>query len=690
MAPNRRWLVAALLLVGFVLAPPSGAVAQCPRGGCRLYLPFARQTREPERFIGLAFPPHSLQTYETDIAAHQRALGVRFALLHVPAVWSEVEFLDLQRLFDIAADNGSTPVIVWEPWSGMRAGVGPNRCQSDYALRRILSGDFDAYIGRFARAAAEWGHGFLLDFGHEMNIDQAAWSGWCNGGADGGPEQFVRTYRYLHDRFAEQGATNVQWVWTPNFQSLPLQPWNDPERYYPGDDYVDWVGTNAFNWGASSSYTEHRFRSVEDIAGPLLDRMARLHPTKMQILLEAGSVDGDGGSRSAWIADGLRAMAHKPKLRAVVYYNYAMPDYLDGQDYDFRLDADAASRSALATAVRDGGYGQTLNEARSARAVQEPRGTGARLGVGLADPGHADAFSNMAGKRHSLVLVFASSASQAASVRYVLDLIRRQGRTALLMWDPTGWRLDEVVAGQHDAQLTQLARYIASVRSTVLVAWGIEPNNSLSGNSWSGAANGAAAGGAERYVAAWRRVHDVFGANGASNVAWVWVPHYQDTMPAEWYGSRPAWRRSPPDWNHFTRYYPGGDYVDWIGVLAVNEGNDVGRGTYWVPPRTFLGPAVTLGARLWPTTPQLVIATSVEDPHDPDRKASWIEGFYDLLQHRPAVRTVVWQNAFRLEWAADSSEASLQAYRAAVGLPYFTSSESFVSSLRTSEPPAAH
>ena len=77
----------------------------------------------------------------------------------------------------------------------------PNASAWPEARDRLKQDWFDAYIGRFARAAAEWGHGFLLDFGHEMNIDQAAWSGWCNGGADGGPEQFVRTYRYLHDRF---------------------------------------------------------------------------------------------------------------------------------------------------------------------------------------------------------------------------------------------------------------------------------------------------------------------------------------------------------------------------------------------------------------------------------------------------------------------------------------------------------
>ena len=187
------------------------------------------------------------------------------------------------------------------------------------------------------------------------------------------------------------------------------------------------------------------------------------------------------------------------------------------------------------------------------------------------------------------------------------------------------------------------------------MAWAVEPNNSLAGNSWSGAANGGAAGGPQRYVTAWRHVHDVFASAGASNVSWVWMPHYQDTMPADWYGTWPAWRRAAPDWNHFTRYYPGDDYVDWIGVLAVNEGDDPARGSYWVPARTFLGPASTVSAALYPTKPQLVVVTSVEDSLDDARKARWIGSLYDLVQHRPAIRTAGWQSAFRAAGPAESS-----------------------------------
>ena len=58
--------------------------------------------------------------------------------------------------------------------------------------------------------------------------------------------------------------------------------------------------------------------------------------------------------------------------------------------------------------------------------------------------------------------------------------------------------------------------------------------------------------GPARYVAAWRHVHAVFAAAGATNVRWVWSPNHRSIPAAAW--------------NDAARYYPGDDVVDWIGV----------------------------------------------------------------------------------------------------------------------------
>src|SRR5438093_1409419 len=50
------------------------------------------------------------------------------------------------------------------------------------------------------------------------------------------------------------------------------------------------------------------------------------------------------------------------------------------------------------------------------------------------------------------------------------------------------------------------------------------------------------------FVGAWRRVVDIFRAEGATNVAWVWNPI------------------EAPAVQDYTPFYPGDDYVDWAGV----------------------------------------------------------------------------------------------------------------------------
>jgi beta-mannanase len=654
-------------------ATASAAGADAGTSPSAIFLPILSRYRAPDDYIGIAFDARSLQTYAQDLADAQEWTGVHFAYVHLPVVWSDLEFADIQRLFDIIVDNGSTPFIVWEPWAGMNAGVGPDRCQQDYRLQRILDGHFNPFIGRFARGAAEWGHVFLMDFGHEMNINQAAWSGWCNGGPRGGPEQFQRAYRYLHDRFVEQAATNVRWVWTPNFQSLPLEPWNDPERYYPGDAYVDWIGTNAFNWGASSRYTEHRFRSFEDIVGPILDRMALLHPTRPQIVIEAGSVDGDGGSRAAWVAGALESIARRPQVHAVIYYSYDHPRYLDGRAYDFRLDGDPAARTALRDGVARLGFGQRLYEGRDGVPPRRLMGTGASLGVGVSDAPDLPAFYSRIGLRHPVVVFFAHWRQSGYAYADMFGHYMGTTHVPLVIWDPVDTTPADIAAGKHDNYLTQWAQAMRQYDQTVYLAWGIEPNNSLSGRPWSGAANGGARGGPEAYVAAWRHIHDHFARYGASKVRWVWMPAYADIMPADWTAMRPAWNRPLPEWNHFTRYYPGDAYVDWIGLLAVNEGNNLERTTYWIPARTFFERILGLSAQLYPSKPQMVILTSVEDEYDVTRKAAWITDAYTRLAYHRNVRAVAWIDAFQPAWAFDSSVHAATAYRQAVRSPYFRS-----------------
>jgi beta-mannanase len=91
--------------------------------------------------------------------------------------------------------------------------------------------------------------------------------------------------------------------------------WNHWTHYYPGDQYVDWVGISGFNWGTTQSWSS--WRSIEEIIrAPYRDY--RRHPI---MLIETGSVE-QGGSKARWITNA-RFTLHRNfrAVRGFVYFN---------------------------------------------------------------------------------------------------------------------------------------------------------------------------------------------------------------------------------------------------------------------------------------------------------------------------------------------------------------------------------
>jgi len=90
----------------------------------------------------------------------------------------------------------------------------------------------DEYLREFAKEAAKYGGPLFIRFASEMNGN---WTPYHND-----PEKYKEKFRLVHDVF-ERIAPNVAMVWTPN-----AVPEKNIDEYYPGDEYVDWVGVNFY------------------------------------------------------------------------------------------------------------------------------------------------------------------------------------------------------------------------------------------------------------------------------------------------------------------------------------------------------------------------------------------------------------------------------------------------------------
>ena len=110
----------------------------------------------------------------------------------------------------------------------------------------IAAGGKDDVIRRTAEAMKAFGHEFFMRYCWEMDGNKRS-------STVGSPTQFIAAWRRIHGIFKEVGADNVVWVWCGNAAHFKRQ--NDGGHwafdYYPGDEYVDWISSDGYNWGVS-------------------------------------------------------------------------------------------------------------------------------------------------------------------------------------------------------------------------------------------------------------------------------------------------------------------------------------------------------------------------------------------------------------------------------------------------------
>jgi hypothetical protein len=225
-----------------------------------------------------------------------------------------------------------------------------------------------------------------------------------------------------------------------------------------------------------------------------------------------------------------------------------------------------------------------------------------------------------------------------------MEAIRAYGAIPLFSWgsgvsggDPRDFRLAELNAGRYDAYIEEFARAAAAWDHPFFLRFDWEMNGNWF--PWGGEVNGNTAA---EYRQAWRHVHDIFTAAGATNASWVWCPYAKLTES--------LWLRP---------FYPGRRYVDWTCLDTYNWGPESPAPTRWHSFRELFEPTYRrIVERIAPNKPMLI--GEVGTTGTPEARAWWIHGMFASLRHRfPKVRGVVWFNKVDsgIDWTLDSGPA---------------------------------
>ncbi len=262
-------------------------------------------------------------TYDALVTFAQMT-GKHLAVVAFGNFWGDQAFPE--KSVGIINAYGAVPLLYWSPWDKpYEERKGPDR----FSLRHILSGQWDSYIDHWADGARAYGKPLLVTWGLEMNGSWFPWSGKYNGGRkiighkDGhplyaGPETFKQAYRYVIDRVRARGANNILWGFHVNNFSSPLKPWNRMANYYPGKDYVDWLGLSVYG---KIDRSEGWADFVDMMQAPYQE-ICKLDAAKPLFLAEWGVGEFPPGDKAGFIAKAFSLIPTSyPRVRAAVFWH---------------------------------------------------------------------------------------------------------------------------------------------------------------------------------------------------------------------------------------------------------------------------------------------------------------------------------------------------------------------------------
>ncbi len=272
-------------------------------------------------------------------------------------------------------------------------------------------------------------------------------------------------------------------------------------------------------------------------------------------------------------------------------------------------------------------------------------------------------FEEMMGKPLSLVNFsspFADCSSSPCSFydfpKGAMENIREHGAIPFFSWasdsTPTSlnepdFQLSDVINGTYDSYIRSFAEAARE--------WGhpffLRFNWEMNGNwfPWSEGVNGNRPG---EYVAAWRHVHDIFTAVGATNTTWVWCPNVDPGNKLQGLAS----------------LYPGDSYVDWTGLDGYNWGTNPTSPKGWMSFNQLYSSTYRWITEAIAPSKSMVVG-EVGSTEYGGSKATWIREMLSTVPvNYPKIRGLLWFEKYdnSMDWPIESSSSATSAFAAGI------------------------
>ncbi len=243
-------------------------------------------------------------------------------------------------------NNGYRPIITWEMMYHSFAASDPAQPR----LNQINNGSFNTYIDAFANKIKTYTDTVYIRLFHEFDGD---WYPWCIAWNNQDPNELISAFKHIVDRFRAKGATNVKWIFSPNSAPSPNTNYNWFVNAYPGDSYVDIIGTSIYNHPSPGVPSWRTFR-------PLVTESyfyaTKYFPNKPFFICEAAcrerynSEITDSQTKAEWWCQMDKDLqSYFNKTRAIIFFN-------KNKEHDWRVNSSSASLGAVSDCLWEDSY----------------------------------------------------------------------------------------------------------------------------------------------------------------------------------------------------------------------------------------------------------------------------------------------------------------------------------------------
>jgi len=282
--------------------------------------------------------------------ATEGQLGRHLAAIRMYARW-DTPFPDATSIW--ARDNGRRVLLSVK--AGTRAG------------RPVLYRDIAAAtpgtaiygdISRWAQSLHTFSAPIFFTFNHEPEGAGSVQSGTA--------AEYVAAWRRIVAVFEKSGVTNVSYMFIGTGNGFNPKIARPVLPYYPGDDVVDAIGADAYNWYTCRVTPSNPWRSLADLLEPLR-QFGLAHPTKDLWVAEFASAEDPAvpGRKAQWVAD-TQALFAKPgysSFAGVLIWYGVVPD----SQCRFRIDSSPTALLAYRALAQAQYYSGTSAALASAR-----------------------------------------------------------------------------------------------------------------------------------------------------------------------------------------------------------------------------------------------------------------------------------------------------------------------------------